>query len=109
MKDSRERAGKRMRLRAELTPQAGPRVHGEVHQDGDRLIGTFFLPGLRPAELKYHIGRRTITVWSRKEGHEFQSILVLPRWVRPPTFILCHKNGVYEFLLETEPGRALPA
>jgi hypothetical protein len=81
---------------------------GEVAEDGPHVIGTFHLPGHHPREVKYHVGRRTITLWSRKEGHEFQTLLVLPRWVRPETYILRHKNGVYEFVLETAPDPPRP-
>jgi len=77
---------------------------GEVVEDGNSLVGTFYLPAYDPREVKYHVGRRTITLWSRKEGSEFQTILVLPRWVRPETFILSHKNGIYEFTLEGGDG-----
>lgn len=99
----------RIRLRAEIIPRIPVKTQGEVHEEGEHLVGSFYLPELRPSELKFHVGRRTLTVWSRKEGLEFQSILVLPRWVRPATFILSHKNGVYEFLLEADPSGALPA
>lgn len=73
---------------------------GEVLDEGGHVVGTFHLPAHDPRDVKYHVGRRTITLWSRKDGSEFQTILVLPRWVRPETFILSHKNGVYEFVLE---------
>lgn len=99
----------RVRLRAEVIPKMPVRSHGEIHAEGHRLVGSFYLPEFRPQEIKFHVGRRTLTIWSRKEGQEFQSILVLPRWVKPQTFILHHKNGVYEFIMETEPGRSLPA
>lgn len=89
-----------------LVPHLAPQ--GEILEEGGRVVGTFYLPGHSPRDLKYHVGRRTITLWSRKEGQEFQTILVLPRWVRPETFVLSHKNGVYEFLLEAHdpPGHA---
>lgn len=99
---------RRNRLKAEVIPTAPVKPQGEVHLEGNYVVGSFYLPELEPGELKYHIGRRTLTIWSRKEGVEFQSILVLPRWVRPPSFILSHKNGLYEFFIETEPGRSLP-
>jgi hypothetical protein len=85
-------------LRTPLPPR------GEVLDEGHHLVGTFHLPGHDPRDVKYHVGRRTITLWSRKSGSEFQTILVLPRWVRPETFILSHKNGVYEFVLENGDG-----
>lgn len=98
----------RQKLRAEaLSTPAPPR--GEVFEEGDRLVGTFHLPAYDPREVKYHVGRRTITLWSRKTGSEFQTILVLPRWVRPETFILSHKNGVFEFMLEgADPPHRVP-
>lgn len=83
---------------------------GEVHEEGEHVIGSFFLPHHKPHEVKYHVGRRTITLWSRKEQAEFQTILVLPRWVNPETFILTTQNGVYEFVLErSNKPPALPA
>jgi hypothetical protein len=96
--DSKARR-QRMKVHAEaLRAPVPPR--GEVLEDGDHLVGTFYLPAHDPRDVKYHVGRRTITLWSRKTGSEFQTILVLPRWVRPETFILSHKNGIYEFTLE---------
>lgn len=97
----------RAKLRIEdARPAALPK--GEVVEDGDRLIGTFFLPAHGPRDVKYHVGRRTITLWSRKQGSEFQTILVLPRWVKPETFILTAQNGVYEFVLEPGVDPTLP-
>lgn len=90
------------RLRAEGIRMAPP-ARGEVLEEGERLVGTFYLPAHEPRDVKYHVGRRTITLWSRKPGTEFQTILVLPRWVRPETFILRHNNGLYEFVLEDGP------
>lgn len=98
---NRERA----KVRVETVPQTPPNAAGEVYEEGGQLVGTFFLPVHRPPDLKYHVGRRTLTLWSRKEGAEFQTILVLPKWVRPDTFILRHKNGVYEFVLQVAEDR----
>lgn len=89
-------------------PPLSQRDRGEIHEDGRFLIGTFHLPEFRPSDLKYHVGKRTITLWSRKNGQEFQTIMVLPKWVRPETFIMTHKNGVYEFLLEASDFVGLP-
>lgn len=101
--DRQPRAPDRTPLRVEIAPPAQTTVPAEVHQAGDVLVGAFHLPMVTPKELKYHVGRRTITVWSRKPGHEFQSILVLPRWVRSDSYVLSHRNGVFEFLLEIAP------
>lgn len=105
------------KIRPENLETATATPHGEVFQDTPTsLVGCFYLPSHGPREVKYHVGRRTITLWSRKEGNTFQTILVLPRWVNPETFILSHNNGMYEFHLEvasrpeggTPPGAAGP-
>lgn len=101
--NGRDRVARAEPVRTVLPPR------GEVQEEGDRVVGTFFLPAHQPREVKYHVGRRTITLWSRKAGAEFQTILVLPRWVDPGTFILSHKNGVYEFVLERGADPAAPA
>ncbi len=90
----------RNKLRPEVVSGMAAPPKGEVFEDEGKLVGTFYLPQHRPADVKYHVGRRTITLWSRKEGSEFQTILVLPRWVNPATFVLSHHNGIYEFVLE---------
>lgn len=89
----------RVRLRAEALPAMSSSPQGEVYEEGSSLVGTFFLPFHTPRELKYHVGRRTVTLWSRKAGYEFQTILVLPRWVQPETLVLSYKNGLYEFIM----------
>lgn len=91
----------RVMVRPETLSSAPITPKGEVFEDGTSLVGTFYLPLHQPQDVKYHVGRRTITLWSRKQGHEFQTILVLPRWVDPETFILAHQNGVYEFVMQS--------
>lgn len=88
------------RIQAETVSAENESPHGEIYRDGSNLVGTFFLPEHEPHEVRYHVGRRTITIWSRKPQRQFQTILVLPQWVRPETYVLSHKNGLYEFTMQ---------
>lgn len=82
---------------------------GEVQFEQGNLVLTFHLPELRPDELDYRVGARTVSLWSKRPGVEFRTIVVLPVWVRPDEFIMTHKNGIYEFHMTPHAAATLPA
>jgi HSP20 family molecular chaperone IbpA len=76
---------------------------GEIQLDGAAVVVTFHLPEFEPRDLEYRIGSRTVCLWSKRAGLDFRTIVVLPATVKPERFVMGHKNGVYEFLLEAAP------
>ena len=68
--------------------------------EDSKISVTFYLPRHSPQDLKYHVGMRSITLWSRNSSSEFQTIAILPTWIDPETYIMTHNNGIYEFVLE---------
>lgn len=86
----------------ELVPNAPVQGRGEILLDAGALIVTFHLPELEPLDIEYRVGSRTVCLWSKRAGLDFRTIVVLPESIKPEQFIMSHKNGVYEFLLEPE-------
>jgi hypothetical protein len=85
----------------ETVPAPPVQGRGEIQMEAGNVVVTFHLPELDPSDMDYRVGTRTVSVWSKRPGFEFRTIVVLPKWVNPDAFILSHKNGVYEFLVET--------
>lgn len=84
----------------ETVPTPPVQGRGEIQLEQGNVVVTFHLPELNPADIDYRVGTRTVSLWSKRPGFEFRTIVVLPMWVNPDAFILSHKNGVYEFLME---------
>jgi hypothetical protein len=94
--------GPRDRSPHETVPNAPVMGRGEIQQDAGALVVTFHLPELEPLDIEYRVGSRTVCLWSKRAGLDFRTIVVLPETIKPEQFVLSHKNGVYEFLLEPE-------
>lgn len=92
--------GPRDRSPHETVPNAPVQGRGEILLDAGAIVVSFHLPELEPADLEYRVGTRTVCLWSKRAGLDFRTIVVLPETIKPEQFVVSHKNGVYEFLLE---------
>jgi len=94
----------------ETVPNPPVQGRGEVQVDSGAVVVTFHLPELEPKDIEYRVGSRTVSLWSKRAGIDFRTIVVLPTWVNPGQFMVSHKNGVYEFLMEAnKPPQTVPA
>ncbi|MBI2079042.1 MAG: hypothetical protein HYT80_11875 [Euryarchaeota archaeon] len=94
----------------EAVPNPPVQGRGEVVVETGTVVVTFHLPELEPKDIEYRVGSRTVSLWSKRAGIDFRTIVVLPTWVNPGQFLVSHKNGVYEFMMEpNKPSPALAA